>query len=427
MFALIISFMKRADGAERAARHVRVNGRRPDRRSLLRRRTVGSAVAIDHPRATHAPQGSSSPRRWVWLPVILTACVAGEAAESVVPASHLMVPLLVGFAAAISGLVVGQVPRRLNRASHAVLGVMIGASVSPVALHQAAGAIVPLAAVTVMTVVFSLAAAVVLTMVCRLDRATAILGMVAGGSAAVVSCAEDLEADARLVAIMQYLRVALVAATAPALGGWLLASPAAPPGHAGRAATSAWWHLVSGPHLGVGLMLVAAVALAGAWAGRVLRLPSAALLGPMLVAAALAMTGASTGFAPSGALRSALFTIIGLDIGLRFTRPAIARMGRILPLAMACTVVVSVACAALAWLLSWLVHIPLPDAYLATTPGGINAVLATAVAFHADIPLISSVQSLRLFSMVLLAPLLIRVAGRWSGRRAARGHDPRRV
>ncbi|MEV6057610.1 AbrB family transcriptional regulator [Streptomyces sp. NPDC052107] len=50
------------------------------------------------------------------------------------------------------------------------------------------------------------------------------------------------------------------------------------------------------------------------------------------------------------------------------------------------------------------------DAYLATTPGGINAVLAAAVATHSDVSLMSSVQSLRLF--VLIALLLIRVVER---------------
>jgi membrane AbrB-like protein len=355
----------------------------------------------------------------MWVPVILIACVAGEVTEPYMPASHLMTPLLIGFAAAISGLVSSQVPPRVNRASHSLLGVMIGASLNPVALHQAAGAIFPLATVTVMTVVLSLAGAVVLNLAGRVDSATAILGMIAGGSAAVVSCAEDLEADARMVAIMQYLRVGLVAVTAPVLAGWLLTSHA-PPANAGHVAPPAW-HLVSGPHQGAGLVLVAVVALAGVEVGRRLRLPSAGLLGPMLVAATLTMTGVGTGFAPSGALRSVLFTIIGLDVGLRFTRSAITRMGRVLPLALACTVAVSLACAALAWLLSRLVHIPLPDAYLATTPGGINAVLATATASHADISLISSVQSLRLFAMVLLAPLFIRmVAGRHDRPQACR-------
>jgi membrane AbrB-like protein len=357
----------------------------------------------------------------MWSPIILAACVAGEGTESFLPASHLMAPLIIGFAAAISGLVVGQVPPRVNRLSHAVLGVMIGASVSPVALHQAAGAVLPLTIVTVMTVVFSLAAAAVLTLVGRVDRATAILGMVAGGSAAVVSSADDLEADARVVAVMQYLRVGLVAATAPALAGLLMTSPA-PPDVVGRVPAESWNHLVSGPNQVPGLLLVAVIAFAGPEAGRRLHLPNAALLGPMLLAAALSLTGAATGFAPSGALKSVLFTIIGLDVGLRFTRSALTGMGRILPLAVACTASVSVACAALAWLLSRLVHIPLPDAYLATTPGGINAVMATAASSHADIPLISGVQSLRLFAMVLLAPFLIRIAARWYDRPRARRH-----
>jgi uncharacterized membrane protein AbrB (regulator of aidB expression) len=58
----------------------------------------------------------------------------------------------------------------------------------------------------------------------------------------------------------------------------------------------------------------------------------------------------------------------------------------------------------------------------ATTPGGINSVPATAAADHADMSLIASVQSLRLFSMVLLAPLIIRVMARWLDRPSARRH-----
>jgi uncharacterized membrane protein AbrB (regulator of aidB expression) len=67
--------------------------------------------------------------------------------------------------------VVDQVPSRVNRGCHAVLGVVIGVSLSPVALHHAAGTAVLLAAVTALTVVLSLAAAVVLTMVGRVDPA----------------------------------------------------------------------------------------------------------------------------------------------------------------------------------------------------------------------------------------------------------------
>jgi membrane AbrB-like protein len=343
----------------------------------------------------------------IWSAATVAACAAGEAAEPVFPAPHLLIPLLAGLAAAGSGLVAEQVPRRVNRTCQAVLGVLMGSYLSPVALHQAAGALLPLAAVTAATILFSLATAAVLTRTGRMDRATATLGMVPGGSAAVVSCAEGLDADPRLVAFMQYVRVGLVAMTAPMLVHWLFSAHAPTPRP--LAGAPGPWHLVTGAHQGTGLLLLAVVALAGAWLGRRIQLPSPALLGPMLVTGALTLSMAAGGFAPTGVLRSALFTIVGLDVGLRFNRSAVARMGRLLPLIIACTLAISAACTALAWLLSSLIHIPLPDAYLATTPGGINAVLAIAVATHADVSLISSVQSLRLFAMMLLAPFLIRL------------------
>lgn len=354
------------------------------------------------------PQCRAFGRHWgIWLAVTLGAWMAGEVAEPILPTPHLLVPLLAGLAVAGSGLFPDQVPLRLNRASQAALGVLMGSYLDQAALHQAAGSVLPLVMVIAATVALSLGAAAVLVRIGHMDRATATLGMGAGGSAAVVSCSKELGADARQVAFLQYLRVGLVAVTAPMLIHWMLASPAST---ADPAATShGFSRLVTGTDQDDGLFLLVAVALVGAWLGRRIRLLSPVLLGPMLATAVLTTSGAATGFAPTGMLRSTLFTIVGLDVGLRFTRPAIARVGRLLPLAFACTIAVSAACAALAWLLSSLCGIPLSDAYLATTPGGINAVLVTGVATHANVPLISTVQSLRMCIMVLLAPLLIRV------------------
>jgi uncharacterized membrane protein AbrB (regulator of aidB expression) len=54
------------------------------------------------------------------------------------------------------------------------------------------------------------------------------------------------------------------------------------------------------------------------------------------------------------------------------------------------------------------------DAYLATTPGGLYAVLAVAFGAGADTTFIVAVQSLRVVVMVLIAP----VAVRWTLRSA---------
>ena len=78
------------------------------------------------------------------------------------------------------------------------------------------------------------------------------------------------------------------------------------------------------------------------------------------------------------------------------------------------------------------------DAYLATTPGGLYAVLAVAFGAGADTTFIVAVQSLRVVAMVLLAPLAVRwmLARRLTGRRGVverprdlvrRAHDARDV
>ncbi|MFB6718001.1 AbrB family transcriptional regulator [Streptomyces sp. NPDC056237] len=67
------------------------------------------------------------------------------------------------------------------------------------------------------------------------------------------------------------------------------------------------------------------------------------------------------------------------------------------------------------------VGISFNDAYLATTPGGINAVLATAASLHSNAALISTSQSLRLLPVVMLTPLLIRWVTSY-GARTVRRH-----
>jgi hypothetical protein len=67
-----------------------------------------------------------------------------------------------------------------------------------------------------------------------------------------------------------------------------------------------------------------------------------------------------------------------------------------------------VACFGLAVALSLTTDVSLRDAYFATTPGGLYAVLAIAVGAGADTTFILAVQALRVFVMILLAPLAVR-------------------
>jgi uncharacterized membrane protein AbrB (regulator of aidB expression) len=70
--------------------------------------------------------------------------------------------------------------------------------------------------------------------------------------------------------------------------------------------------------------------------------------------------------------------------------------------------VLLVACFGLAVILDATTSVSLLDAYLATTPGGLYAVLAAAVGAGANTTFIVAVQGLRVIVMVLLAPLAVR-------------------
>jgi len=72
------------------------------------------------------------------------------------------------------------------------------------------------------------------------------------------------------------------------------------------------------------------------------------------------------------------------------------------------------ACALLAAVLALTTSVSMRDAYLATTPGGLYAVLAVAVGSNADAGFILAAQGLRLIVMIALAPVFVRwVVARW--------------
>jgi membrane AbrB-like protein len=155
--------------------------------------------------------------------------------------------------------------------------------------------------------------------------------------------------------------------------------------------------------------------------GRLIRIPVAALLGPMLAAAIVDLTGLAQGSVPA-LLENVAFLVIGLQVGVTFTRDSLRTIGRALPLALAVIVGLIAACAGLGALLASATGVGALDGYLATTPGGLYAVLATASDSGADTTFVLSVQVLRLFVMLLSAPLLARwLRGRGGGRPADGG------
>ncbi|MGW5383450.1 AbrB family transcriptional regulator [Nocardia sp. NPDC003963] len=346
------------------------------------------------------------PRFLGWAALIIACYWLAEFGEAWrIPAPELVIPMVAGTVLALAGVVRTSFPERAGRAVQAMVGVLMGSYLQPHALAAVATAGLPLIAVTITTIAVCGMAALWLARSPRIPLVDAALGMVPGGSGGIIACAHELGADSRRVAFAQYLRVGLIALTAPVLvtavggHGTLSSSPVGWPAFA---------HWVQQPQGLSSVVVLAAICLLGIRLGERLRLPAPVLLGPMIAAAVVTLTDTWTGFAPAGPLEDVLFAVIGLEVGLRFTRPAIRGAAKILPRLITAIVGVGLLCAGLSWAVAAVTGITFVEAYLATTPGGINAVLATAVSSGSDVPLVSTVQSLRLFLVLLFIPPLVR-------------------
>jgi membrane AbrB-like protein len=333
------------------------------------------------------------------LVVVLLACGLGWLLHLArVPVAYLFGGMAVGLAIALAPRVRLRLPRRLYAMAQALMGAAIG-SLAQSGISGSLSVLGALPLLVLATIVFSLGAGTTLWRHAPVDRETALLGMVAGGSAGVVAVADDVGADARMVAVMQYLRVAAVAVTVPLVAALLQA-------HGHR-------HPIPDvPGTGddiTSLAMVLGVAAVGFWLGGLARLPAKALAGPLLLGIALGWIGALPDAPVRPVVTALALAVIGLEIGLRFDRGAIRALKRMATTVTAVTAALMAGCAALGVVLSVLTGVPAVDAYLMTTPGGINAVLAAAVSLKGvNLALVTVAQTLRLLAMVIVAPWLIR-------------------
>lgn len=337
-------------------------------------------------------------RRWLLLAAATVPLTLGLAALSV-PSPALFAGLLVAAVLALAGRAPATVPTAATTAGQAVIGVVIGVLAQPSTLAGIAQDWLPVLLVGVGTLAVSMGAGLLMGLKKGVSPLTGMLALTAGGASGLVAISRDLGGDERVVAVVQYLRVGLVTATMP-----LVAAVAFGAGGTARAVApvDAPWYADIG-FLGVCMA-------AGLLLARLTRVPAGGLLGPMVVAIALNLTGWSFGATPPDLLVEIAYAVIGWQAGVRFTRASLRLVVGVLPLALALIVGIIAACAGLGLLLSDVTGATPLEGYLATTPGGVYAVLATAISAGTNATFVVAVQVLRVILMLLIAPALARLA-----------------
>ena len=230
-----------------------------------------------------------------------------------------------------------------------------------------------------------------------LPGSTAIWGSVPGAASAMTIMSGYYGADVRLVALMQYTRVLIVALAAALVAKLFLAqSNAQPP------------PLVWLPPIAL-LPFLQTVALIAVSAGltRIIRIPAGMMLLPILLGAALQDAGLMKIELPP-LLLTASYAIVGWSIGQRYTREILIYAARVLPRVILSIIALIAICGGFAWLLTIATGVDPLTAYLATSPGGADSVAIIAASAHVDISFVMAMQLARFLVILLIGPALAR-------------------
>ncbi|WP_413207662.1 AbrB family transcriptional regulator [Rhodospirillum sp. A1_3_36] len=224
---------------------------------------------------------------------------------------------------------------------------------------------------------------------------TAVFGCFPGAALAMTLMAEANGADFRLVAIMQYLRVAIVVAVASWVASvWSMTegTPPVPP---------SWFPPVDWLALAGTLAVIAA----GIVIARKSKITAGAMLIPMVLGV-LAQDVASLPLEVPRWLQALAFPVVGWSIGLRFTRPILAHAARALPLLILANIALIAICGGFAALLSWTTGVDPFTAYLAMSPGGADSMVIIAASSNVDAAFVMTMQIGRFLTILIFGSRL---------------------
>lgn len=361
------------------------------------------------------PGMSNGLRRAIaWLVLIALACflVAILRAQAV-PGALLLGPMAAAIVIAIAGLP-ARLPRFFIVVAQAVLGCLIAAAINDELTKVVAVHWETLAVFSAMTIVVTAVLGSAITRAGWLPGTTAIWGLSPSAAAAMVLLADEHGADKRIVAVMQYSRIVLVASAAIVLAKAVGHPISTGPAPAGSSVMANWLEFPPLPSF----VQTLALAASGIAVAIFFRKGSLALFVPAFAGAALQAAGIIHIAVPP-LLAALAFAVVGIYVGLSFTREALVHSLRAAPTIVTAVLVMIALCGLLSIIFSKLIPGTDPlTAYLALSPGGIDAAVIIATQMHVSLPLILATQFTRLLLVMASAPSLAKWLANRHQRRA---------
>jgi membrane AbrB-like protein len=320
--------------------------------------------------------------------------------------------MLATTAGAMAGLPIA-VPPRLRGLFVIVLGVMLGSSFTPAIFDRLGEWAVSLSALIAYVAISGAAGLLFFRRFAGYDRVTAYFAAMPGGLSEMVLVGTAMGGDARIISMTHAARILIIVLALPFAFQILLDyDPASRP-----AFGAAIGELAPGD-----LALLAVCGVAGFFGARALRIPAAPVVGPMILSAIVHLAG-WTSAPPPALLVAAAQVVVGGAIGCRFAGVGLGFVLRIVAAAAGVTLVMVAVTLLVAGVIHGLTGLPSDALVLAFAPGGLAEMSLIALALSMDAAFVATHHIVRIFLIVVLAPLTFRVAFRATRPRAADSGD----
>lgn len=337
----------------------------------------------------------------------LNAFVVAGIGVAVFNVLHLPLPWLLGpiFACLIAALC--GVPMRgikvINEAMRTILGVAVGATFTASLLMSMGGMWPTLLLIPVMTACIGIVGVVYFQRLWGYDFATSYYASMPGGLQDMLVFGEEAGGNVRTLSLIHATRVMVIVVSLPILLHWVWdADLSNPPG--APAATLPWQQL----------LLMAFCGLAGWQIAKRVGMFGATILGPLLLAAVFALAGVLEHRPPAEAIWAAQF-FIGMGVGSKYAGVTMAEVRRDVTAGIGFCILLI----ALTIVFAETIHLanlaPALETLLAFAPGGQAELTVLALIVGADMAFVVAHHVLRIFVVILGAPLFARLFNQHQG------------
>lgn len=317
---------------------------------------------------------------------------------------HLPLPFLLGpmlgcLVAALCGVRLRGAPRA-SAVMRTILGVAVGASITPALFHRLPHMAASLALMPLLIVAIGAIGYPFFRRVFGFDHATSYYAAMPGGLQDMLVFGEEAGGDVRALSLIHATRVLIIVTALPVFFAYVLGVDLArPPG------------LPAADIPRVELALMAVLGLAGWQLAERAGLFGASILGPLILAAAASLGGLIEHRPPAEAIYAAQF-FIGFTVGVKYSGITWPEIRRDVGAGIGYTLVIFVIAIAFAALAIRLGLVPRVEGLLAFSPGGQAEMAVLAIVAGADVAFVVAHHVVRIVLIIVGAPVVARLMAR---------------